>query len=107
MLPFDDSYCAILTRVISQAVAIHTFMVVFFHWIPSPRSVWIYRTVIILIWAYTLLFVIVASYTHRVGKPTEAHTLFVRPFCFIQPPLLSINFLTSEPSAVLVLDQWR
>lgn len=53
-------------------------MVVFFHWIPSPRSVWIYRTVIILIWVYTVLFVVVASYTHRVSQPTEPHTLFVR-----------------------------
>jgi hypothetical protein len=73
------SYCAILIRAISQAVAVHTFMVVFFRWIPSPRSVWIYRVVIALIWSYPTLFVIIGSFTHRAHNAIEPDVLFVRP----------------------------
>jgi hypothetical protein len=79
-----DSYCAVLTRAISQAITIHTFIVIFFRWIPSPQSVWIYRTVITFIWSYPVLFVIIASFVHRRDNPTDPAGLFVRPL-FTQP----------------------
>jgi len=76
---FSISYCAILTRVISQAIAVHTFVVVFFWWIPSPRSAWIYRTAIPFIWVYPTLFVVVASVKHHDYNSTNPDVFFVRP----------------------------
>jgi hypothetical protein len=79
-----NSYCSILTRAISKAITVHTFIVIFFWWKPSPRSFWIYRTVITFIWSYPVLFVIIAYFTHRAASPTDPDVLFVRPL-LIQP----------------------
>jgi hypothetical protein len=62
-----------------QAITLHTFFVIFFRWTPGPRSVWIYRVVIPLIWTYLTLFVVIAYLKHRSDDPTDPRGFFVSP----------------------------
>ena len=91
---------------VSQAITLHTFFVIFFRWTPGPRSVWIYRIIISLIWTYTTLFVGIAYSKHRAYNPADPDIFFVRPL-FTKPSPLPTIYLISESNSLLVLDQRR
>jgi hypothetical protein len=47
------------------AIALHTFLVIFFRWSPSPRSGWIWKVGISFIWTYVSVYAIVGYATHH------------------------------------------
>ena len=53
------------------AITLHTFLVIFFRWSPSPRSSWIWKVGISFIWLYVSIYAI-AGYAahHRENGPT-------------------------------------
>lgn len=51
-----NSFVTIDNLTLNQIIAIHTFMVIFFRWIP-PRSLYIAITVVSLIWSFLLVYI--------------------------------------------------
>ncbi|KIM24225.1 hypothetical protein M408DRAFT_242992 [Serendipita vermifera MAFF 305830] len=47
------------------AIALHTFLVIFFRWSPSPRHAWIWKVVIAFIWLYVSIYAIAGYAAHH------------------------------------------
>ncbi|PVF93527.1 hypothetical protein CPB86DRAFT_674884, partial [Serendipita vermifera] len=56
----------------TTAITIHTFLVIFFRWSPSPKASWIWKVVIAFIWVYVVLFGIVGFARHH--RPANDNT---------------------------------
>ncbi|KAG9044410.1 hypothetical protein FS842_001485, partial [Serendipita sp. 407] len=47
------------------AIALQTFLVIFFRWSPSKRSAWVWKVVIAFIWLYVIIFAAVGYGLHH------------------------------------------
>ena len=64
------------------AIAIHTFLVIFFRWSPSPRAAWIWKVAICFIWLYVVLYSLIGFATHHVD-PIDAFYTPTPYWCWI------------------------
>jgi hypothetical protein len=60
------------------AITLHTFVVLFFGWIPGPRASWIWKIYIGFIWLYVSLFALIAygKYHHASNSDATMNDFF-------------------------------
>lgn len=73
------------------AIAVHTFVVIFFRWSPRSEQDWIYRVVIAFIWIYVTIFAIVGYAVHHSSNSTTPDSFFTpTPYwCWISSAFLA------------------